>query len=57
VMDLEDAVAVELKIDPAAWAGGFYAWSADAARDALRDYVTAGIGDRAGCWSSMRPVS
>jgi len=26
----------------------FYAWSADAVRDALRDYVAAGIGDRAG---------
>ncbi len=104
-MDLEDAVAVEPKIDPAAWAGGFndmfalvagefaqapsrrrarsyllgllsqterkngwwladfagdatpdgmqrllnfYAWSADAVRDALRDYVVAGIGDQAG---------
>ena len=112
-MDLEDAVAVEPKIDPAAWAGGFndifalvagssrrlrrgggrvlpagllsqterkngwwlaefagdvspdgmqrllnfYAWSADAARDALRDYVTAGIGARAACWSSMRLAS
>jgi SRSO17 transposase len=105
VMDLEDAVAVEPKINPAAWAGGFndmfalvagefaqapsrrrarsyllgllsrterkngwwladfagdatpdgmqrllsfYTWSADAVRDALRDYVTAGIGGPAG---------